>query len=165
MMREKINEYNKNNSRELRLNNQSNKWDKEDDCVTILINEIKGKPLKETLTCERINLSSGEAYKIGEFFSGKKKGSPEPLNTNQLRKYFEQITNAVRLDDFTEKRNALFKVLPQIAYAVGRKVCPKKFYDLIDACISKSTLTDNEDINTFVDFLTAIVAYSKFFEK
>ncbi len=148
-----------------RSNFYSNRFDqpKEDKfkAHTNLIKEINsGGKLAHILTIEKINLPDGYAYKIASEYMGK--GQGEKLNTNQLRKYFQQIQSVVDLNSFNEKRNELFKVLPNIAYAAGRGVCPGQFYRLMEACISKNTLVDDEDIQAFVDFLTAIVAYYKF---
>lgn len=138
-----------------------------------IINEIneglKKGGLSKALTCEDINLPSGIAYKIGIEFgnkngmqSGNKKGDENALNTNQLRKYFEEISYVLMLANFDEQKNTLYKVLPKIAYAVGRKVCPRNFYRLMEICISDKALKSSDDIQTLIDFLTAIVAYSKY---
>lgn len=133
-----------------------------DGIIEIIKNEIANGGLSKALTCEDINLPDGYAAKLGAAFgTGKKEDSSKYLNTNQLRKYFEEINNAVMLSTFNEKRMTLYKILPKIAYAVGRKVCPKRFYNLMSTCISKESLKNDDDIQTLVDFLTAIVAYSK----
>lgn len=131
-----------------------------DGIIEIIKSGIANGGLSKALTCEDINLPDGYAAKLGAVF-GKGKEDSSKLNTNQLRKYFEEINNAVMLSTFNEKRMTLYKILPKIAYAVGRGVCPKRFYNLMSECISKESLKNDDDIQTLVDFLTAIVAYSK----
>lgn len=131
--------------------------------IVELIERInRGGALHNTLTCEEINLPRKAAFNVGVAFKSKGNSTDDKtLNTNQLRKYFEQISN-VRGLEVEKAKTELFKVLPQIAYAAGRKVCPKDFYKLMEACISPSTLKDEQDIDALIDFLTAVVAYTKF---
>lgn len=149
------------NNRSNQFNNRPNQGSQENNPVDSLKEQIKknGK-LATTLTVEEINLPKRAGYNIGCYFSGNA-SDDKCLNTNQLRKYFQQISSVKDLDNFEEQRKELYKVLPNIAYAVGRKVCPPKFYELMEVCISKTALVDEDDINAFVDFLTAVVAYSK----
>lgn len=128
-----------------------------------LIEKIKkGGALHNTLTCEEINLPNRAAYNVGMAFKARKNATDDKaLNTNQLRKYFEQI-NSVKDLTVEDAKNELFKVLPQIAYAAGRKVCPIDFYKLMESCISPETIKDEKDITALIDFLTAVVAYAKF---
>ena len=71
------------------------------------------------------------------------------------------ISNVLLIDKLEEQKEQLFKVLPQIAYAAGRNVCPKDFYYLMETCISEKALETKKDIEALIDFLTAVVAYSK----
>lgn len=143
----------------------NNKYPKEN--FNQLINQIKEGlkkgGLSKALTCEDINLPNGIAYKIGmEFGNKNKNGDENVLNTNQLRKYFEEISYVSMLSNFDEQKTNLYKILPKIAYAVGRKVCPSNFYELMNICISDAALKHDDDIQTLIDFLTSIVAYSKY---
>lgn len=129
--------------------------------VDNVIKRIKnGGKLSSTLSIEDLNLPNKAAHLIGKTFS-KGRTDKEVLNTNQLRKYFDQIKAVELIDDFNEAKNNLFKILPHVAYAVGRDVCPRKFYDLLEACISNKSLQDEKDIETLVNFMSSIVAYSK----
>lgn len=108
------------------------------------------------LTVEEVNLPSKSAYNVA--LEVKK-----TLNTNQLRKIFEQIKNCEKfLPDVVETRKELYKVLPLMAYAVGRDNCPKEFFNLLKECICEQRLKQEEDIKRLVEFLTSIVAYTKF---
>ena len=85
------------------------------------------------------------------------------LNTNQLRKIFEQIKSCEKyLPDVCKARSELYKLLPLIAYAVGRNNCPKPFFELIEKCVCKERLCTSEDVHRLIEFITAIVAYVKF---
>ncbi len=128
----------------------------------LIINLKEGHPLQKVLTCEKINLPTGIAFKAGKLFKKTNNSNDKnSLNTNQLRKYFEQINNVKGLE-INQAKKELYKVLPQIAYAAGRGVCPPLFYQLMEACITPQTLVDEKDIDTLIDFLTAIVAYTKY---
>ena len=128
-----------------------------------IINDIrKNGPLSKTLTPEEINLPNNIGYTIGKYFANNGNSSDSRcLNTNQLRKYFQLISNVLLIDKLEEQKEQLFKVLPQIAYAAGRNVCPKDFYYLMETCISEKALETKKDIEALFDFLTAVVAYSK----
>lgn len=153
---------NLNNKKYENNDNKKNKYYENKDVLNLIEKIKKGGPLHNTLTCEEINLPNCAAYNVGKAFKGDNKVTDDKtLNTNQLRKYFEQINNAKNYE-FNQARKELYKVLPQIAYAAGRKVCPPQFYDLMEACISPQTIVSEEDVNTLIEFLTAVVAYSKF---
>lgn len=128
-----------------------------------IINDIrKNGPLSKTLTPEEINLPNKIGYTIGKYFANNGNSSDSRcLNTNQLGKYFQLISNVLLIDKLEEQKEQLFKVLPQIAYAAGRNVCPKDFYYLMETCISEKALETKKDIEALIDFLTAVVAYSK----
>lgn len=147
----------------MKVNEQNNEKKELIPYIYKLIDKLKiGMPLHEVLTCEEINLPTGIAFKAGKLF--KKTNNPNDkntLNTNQLRKYFEQI-NSVKGMEINKAKKELYKVLPQIAYAAGRGVCPQLFYQLMEACITPQTLVDEKDIDTLIDFLTSIVAYAKY---
>lgn len=155
------NETQQRNSNNLNKNNYEKI--KDFDIKEIVQDIEKNGALSKTLIPEEINLPGRMGHKIGKNLSNNngKKDDSKSLNTNQLRKYFQLISNVMSIEDFTEQRNELFKVLPQIAYAAGRKVCPKDFYYLIEACISEKALQEKKDVEALVEFLTAIVAYSK----
>ena len=57
----------------------------------------------------------------------------------------------------------MYKSLPLIAYAVGRDNCPRAFFNLLKECINDKMLKSVEDVHRLIEFLTAIVAYVKFF--
>ncbi|MEA3402817.1 MAG: type III-A CRISPR-associated protein Csm2 [Armatimonadota bacterium] len=93
------------------------------------------------------------------------------MKISQLRRFFGEIksfeakcrqqrqqgTEAYELDEE-------FLLLPEVAYAVGRKLVPEAFYDLVRACINKDKVRSIDDMERFIEFMTAIVAYHKQYE-
>ena len=79
-----------------------------------IINDIrKNGPLSKTLTPEEINLPNKIGYTIGKYFANNGNSSDSRcLNTNQLRKYFQLISNVLLIDKLEEQKEQLFKVLP-----------------------------------------------------
>ncbi len=130
--------------------------------ITEVINKIKyGKNLSSVLTIEEVNLPDCAAYNVAKDLAFKKS-----LNTNQLRKIFEQIKECEKyLPKVEIARNELYKILPLIAYAVGRGNCPKEFFELINVCIKPDKLVGVTDVKRLIEFLTSIVAYFKFLDK
>ncbi len=94
----------------------------------------------------------------------------ERMKVNQLRKFFEGIKR-VQADYKGENeevlidKTRLYKVLPELAYALGRKLVTQEYYKLVKVCIrtddGKSKIKTVKDLNRFVDFLSAILAYHK----
>ena len=125
-----------------------------------LIEKIKlSSNLCNVLTIEEVNLPNRASYKVANEIKSN-------LKTNQLRKVFESIKGCEQyLPDVVKVRNEMYQVLPLIAYAVGRENCPREFFELMQVCINSKALQTSEDIKRLIEFLTAIVAYVKFFGK
>lgn len=142
-------------------NNRNNYNNNDNKTITGKVTEKikKGGKLSSTLTIEDITLPEKDAYNVASDIKGK-------LNTNQLRKIFEQIKETENdLPDMKVVKNKLYKLLPLVAYAVGRDNCPKDFFKLLEACITDKALVDQEDVERLIEFLTSIVAYSKYLDK
>jgi len=88
------------------------------------------------------------------------------MKTTQLRKFFGHIK---RLDAQTKgkKRTDMFEstklslIMPELAYALGRKLISDEFYGLIKECLNVSKIKTVADFKNFVDFLSAVLAYHK----
>lgn len=120
-----------------------------------VIAKINEKPLSQCLTLDDIHLPDGLAYQIAS--------SKELMNTNQLRKFFDMIKQVEsHTNDINKCQEELIKILPQIAYSVGRKNCSQDFFFLMKSCISRKTITSEKDVHVLIDFITSIVAYNKF---
>lgn len=129
-----------------------------------IIKKIEGmKTLSLGLTPELVNLPEGLADSAA--YCLQKEGTK--LNTNQLRKFFSMVkeVEGYYKKDFKRALNSLYLVIPLIAYSVGRKNCPKIFYELMTKCITPIKIKEPNDIESLIDFLEAIVAYSKLYER
>ena len=89
------------------------------------------------------------------------------LKTSQLRKIFAEVK------DICEKKKKnpslenteLYLLYPKLAYAQGRDLMPRNFYELMVACLDKlKNSNDKKDFEMFEEFMTAIVAYNKQYE-
>jgi CRISPR-associated protein Csm2 len=89
------------------------------------------------------------------------------LKSSQLRKVF----GALKQVDIQGKRDPLDKplarseinrLIPELAYAFGRKLVPKGFYDLMKMCLSQTKMQTVGDFRRLMEFLTALLAYHKF---
>jgi CRISPR-associated protein Csm2 len=88
------------------------------------------------------------------------------MKTTQLRKFFGHIkkldaqTKGKRTtDEF--KSTKLSLIMPELAYALGRKLISEQFYGLIKECLNASKIKTVGDFKTFVTFLSAVLAYHK----
>ncbi|RKD31283.1 type III-A CRISPR-associated protein Csm2 [Thermohalobacter berrensis] len=125
-----------------------------------LIKEIqKAKSLKEVFVPEKYALPDGWAFKTANTLIGS-----NAMNTNQIRKIFGELKSIEeklkREKDLDKCKNDILLIMPQVAYALGRRVVSKNFYDLMKECINLNKIKEPEDFIAFVKFFTAVVAYS-----
>jgi len=89
------------------------------------------------------------------------------LNTTQLRKFFGAIRDLEKKKDWKAIETEFYLLKPKIAYAVGRDLIKKPFYNFMIACMGKvDSGTEEEKVENFkgmVNFLEAVVAYHKFY--
>jgi len=103
----------------------------------------------------------------------KKYVEEKEMKPTQLRKVFHALKEKERafkgkdgneeLDSSSKAMIRLF--IPEIAYACGRKLVPKEFYELMRLCLSSDKLQKVGDLRVLMDFLTSILAYHKYHEK
>ena len=89
------------------------------------------------------------------------------LKTSQLRKIFAEVKDICdkRIKGISQDNTELYLLYPKLAYAQGRDLMPRNFYELIVACLDKlKNSTDKKDFEMFEEFMTAIVAYNKQYE-
>ncbi len=95
----------------------------------------------------------------------------EKMKVNQLRKFFDQVKK-FQLENCKGKEEnknidikKLYILLPELAYALGRRLITKEFYNLMKIIIrdnnGKTRLKTVVDFNNFVEFLAAVLAYHK----
>ncbi|GBC95309.1 hypothetical protein HRbin16_01096 [bacterium HR16] len=88
------------------------------------------------------------------------------LKPTQLRKVFHTLKGIQQKvkqqpDDPFDSTD-LLKLMPTLAYAVGRELIPKEFYQLLREVFAPSRLQTNADFLRAFDFVEAILAYHKY---
>jgi CRISPR-associated protein Csm2 len=95
----------------------------------------------------------------------------DSLKPTQLRKVFhtfkrlqqQLLTARSSTTELTEDFRAKLSLLtPDLAYAVGRELVPKEFYDLLKLCLSPQKMRTVADFQRLVEFLSAVLAYQKY---
>ena len=116
------------------------------------------KNLSEFLKPEIYSTKDGLAYKYADYLKKR-------MNTAQIRNIFSTIKEfelenrgVKNKEDFKSEKKYI--LLTQVAYAVGRKVVPRDFYDFMEFCVER--IQNSDDLKTFVNFFEAIIAYHKF---
>jgi CRISPR-associated protein Csm2 len=91
-------------------------------------------------------------------------GMAGDLKAAQLRKVFHQIKDMRRKfkHDMPYDRTQVALVMPTLAYAVGRKLIPDDFYQLMKICFGQQRCRTQQDFESAADFLEAIMAYHKY---
>lgn len=146
----------------MRYRQDSNK----DTTIDNIILEIDRLDSLKDLKPKKYADEGGYADKIAKYFSRGRDDS-QKLNTNQLRKFFGAIRDIESKEGVWEDIEPQFYLLkPKLAVSVGRKLIPKDFHKLMMKCMEKVDVGTNE-INyecfkTLVNFLEAIVAYTKY---
>ncbi len=140
------------------------------DEITLIKNKIsKARKLSEVLKPEVFAPPDGWADRITRQLKDQHKQDrriPE-LKTSQLRKIFAEVRDICekRKKEITTDNTELYLLYPKLAYAQGRDLMPKNFYELLIACLDKlKDSSDKNDFKAFEDFMTAIVAYNKQYE-
>lgn len=123
--------------------------------------------LDPSLFCEEEGLADSLIQKFKE--------QRKDLKPTQLRKVFQElkaIQRAVlrkiiveedkKLPFADEYRTKVVKLMPYLAYSVGRGLIPKDFYELIKLCLSTEKLKTYGDFLRVADFVETIMAYHKF---
>jgi CRISPR-associated protein Csm2 len=54
----------------------------------------------------------------------------------------------------------LIKIQPKLAYAYGRGLIPKEFYELMSSCLA--LVKTGDDFKRFMEYVRAMMAYHKF---
>jgi CRISPR type III-A-associated protein Csm2 len=91
------------------------------------------------------------------------------LKPTQLRKVFHHVKDLQRelqnnpQEQFDRAKVAM--VMPLLAYAVGRKLVPPDFYNLMKVAFGAEKCRTQADFDSAANFLEAIMAYHKFHNK
>lgn len=91
----------------------------------------------------------------------------EKLKPTQLRKVFHELRTIarpiVRTSDRASAafdRTKLVRLMPTLAYGVGRDVIPKDFYNLMKLCLER--VKTDQDLKWLDEFITSLLAYHKY---
>jgi CRISPR-associated protein Csm2 len=123
-----------------------------------ILNEIKRLESMKDLDVSKFCEENGYADSLVQEFKKEK----EELKATQLRKIFHALKVLQRETKFKEfDRTKIMKLLPELAYASGRGLIPKSFYELMKICLGREKLKDKDDFERVMDFITAILAYHK----
>lgn len=117
--------------------------------------------LSAFLNAKDYSYKDGIAYQYAEHLKRKN------MNTAQIRNIFSTIKeieqeNRNKSKDELINDSKKYKLLSQVAYAVGRKVVPKDFYDFMEYCVIR--IENKDDLDRFVNFFEAIIAYFKYLQ-
>lgn len=113
----------------------------------------------------------GCAYAVAtKIDRGKAKGR---LKITQLRKLFAEIKRLERelgasreTESLTPQfYSQLYLLHPVLAYAKGRDLIDQDFFELMRVSLSRDKLKTVADFRRFSQFLTAVVAYSKYLQE
>ena len=122
-----------------------------------VIQNIKGLPHMADLPVDKYAEEDGWADSFVQNLRSE-------LKATQLRRFFHQVKQlklqAERSGEF--QRSNLAQVMPTLAYAVGRKLIPQAFYDLMILCFGQQRCNTKEDFLAAANFLEAIMAYHKY---
>ena len=89
------------------------------------------------------------------------------LKPTQLRKVFHTLKTMQQKvkqlnPDQAFNSAELLQLMPTLAYAVGRELIPKEFYQLLREVFSPERLPTNADFLRAFEFVEAILAYHKY---
>ncbi len=115
------------------------------------------------LSIEELVLPDGALDQLARHFG-------QTLKATQLRRVFhdikrlEQTARRSKPDEFSHIRTQLALTLPELAYAYGRDVIPREFYEFMRTLLHPPSerFQGKEDVQRLVEILTALLAYHKF---
>jgi len=104
---------------------------------------------------------------VADVIASRHKDDLKPTQTRRIFHTIKELANQVRRDPDTEplskeRRLRLTLLAPELAYAVGRKLIPMEFYEVIKLCLRADKLKTAGDLRRLVEFLSSVVAYQKF---
>jgi len=104
---------------------------------------------------------------VADVIASKHKDDLKPTQTRRIFHTIKELANQVRRDPDTEPlseehRLRLTLLAPELAYAVGRNLIPREFYEVIKLCLRADKLKTAGDLRRLVEFLSSVVAYQKF---
>jgi len=134
-----------------------------------LVNDLKGRIQQvrrlSALPIQELVLPNGVLDQLAHHLA-------KNLKATQLRRVFHDLK---RLEQDAKRgrqsidrlRTKLALTLPELAYAYGREVIPREFYEFMRSLLHPPSerFQDKEDVQRLVEILTALLAYHKFHER
>jgi len=132
--------------------------------MTYTIAEIKGHIKRLNSMSELEPEAFTEEEGLADSLVSRLKEDRKEIKTTQLRKVFHTIKDLRRKVERQQEfdRTELALVMPTLAYAAGRKLLPREFYDVLKLCLGSERLKTKEDFIRAADFIEAVVAYHKY---
>ncbi|MEW6616518.1 MAG: type III-A CRISPR-associated protein Csm2 [Thermodesulfobacteriota bacterium] len=126
--------------------------------ITEVINKIRELKTFSVIDPEFFAKENGAAHIVA-------KDVRKKMKVTQLRKFFGHIKKIQtkykgKTTDKVDKSD-LFLLMPELAYALGRELISKDFYELMKISLSPEKISTVKDFNCFVNFLSAVLAYHK----
>ena len=142
----------------------------QDRTIDNIIMEIDRLDSLQDLKPKKYADEGGYADRIAKYFKDSRGfGDDKKLNTNQLRKFFGAIRDMESKEgDWEDIEPQFYLLKPKLAVSVGRKLIPKDFHRLMMSCMKQVDVGDEDkekmkSFETLVNFLEAIVAYTKYY--
>jgi CRISPR-associated protein Csm2 len=142
----------------------------EKDRIGSIIEKLNKLPSMSALKREEYSDEGGYADQVVRAFGETEKGQVkkenirDALKSTQLRKVFhalKKVQLSVKKTN-TFQRSQILKIVPELAYATGRDLLPREFYDLLKVCLSANKLKTKDDFLMTFHFIEAILAYHKY---
>ena len=127
--------------------------------INEVINKIRELKTFSAIDPEFYAKENGAAHVVA-------KDVKKKMKVTQLRKFFGHIKKIQAkykgkpAEDQINKSD-IFLLMPELAYALGRELISKNFYDLMKLSLDSQKISTAKDFNCFVDFLSAVLAYHK----
>lgn len=87
------------------------------------------------------------------------------MKATQLRKIFHYVKDLKRefqRNEASFNRAKVALLMPSLAYAQGRDLIPRDFFELLTLCFGQDKCRTAEDFENAANFLEAIMAYHKY---
>jgi CRISPR-associated protein Csm2 len=135
-----------------------------------VINQLEKLPTMSALERRDFADEGGYADEVVRAFGENQEGRvskdriKDALKPTQLRKVFHALKAVQVKVKRTGKfdRGDILRITPELAYATGRGLLPRDFYQLVKTCTSPERLKSADDFLKAFELLEAILAYHKY---
>jgi CRISPR type III-A-associated protein Csm2 len=153
--------------KEMARQEQEERENRAQELVEKIVNErLRGiSQLSQLQLTEDLVREDGDLSQLAKAFV-RVRSEREKLKPTQLRRVFhdlKRLEQRVRRGDSIDVRTEVMLILPMLAYALGREVIPRPFYELMKTLLDR--VREQEDLQRLTEFLTVLLAYHKFHDK